>query len=440
VTQRHSLALGALGLPLAFAALPLYVHLPHYYATQHGVSLASLGFLLLLVRLFDALLDPWVGARLDGLLVAAASSARSRHRLNVLMWGAAALLVCAAQLIFAPSGGWFVALNSFGVFLPLGLSLVLTHVAHGVLTVAQQTWTARLGGSETERSQRVAWREALSLLGVALASTVPALLGMQVLAWLLLVTLVLALPVWQWALRSAAPTASQIEVNAVQTVQFAPFVKPWHVFKHAPFRQLFMVFLLNGVASAVPASLLLFFAQDVLQADSAAQSFFLLLYFLGSAASMPLWLLGVRVLGLARAWLLGMVLAVWVFVATLTLGAGDAPWFALICLLSGFALGVDLIAPAALLAGLARDPQAAPMGLYVGWWHFASKINLALAAGLSLPLLSVLGYEPGVSGAEPLGVLHWAYAGLPCVLKVLAGAALWFYFVRSRCAVAHTNR
>ena len=36
---------GILGLPLAFAALPIYVHLPRYYAATTGVDLASLGFI-----------------------------------------------------------------------------------------------------------------------------------------------------------------------------------------------------------------------------------------------------------------------------------------------------------------------------------------------------------------------------------------------------------
>ncbi|MEW5887363.1 MAG: MFS transporter, partial [Pseudomonadota bacterium] len=56
-----TLAYGALGFPLAFVALPLYVLLPHHYATEFGVALATLGALLLGARLFDALVDPWLG-------------------------------------------------------------------------------------------------------------------------------------------------------------------------------------------------------------------------------------------------------------------------------------------------------------------------------------------------------------------------------------------
>ena len=34
-------------------------------------------------------------------------------------------------------------------------------------------------------------------------------------------------------------------------------------------------------------------------------------------------------------------------------------------------------------------------GAVFGWWNGASKLNLALAAGLALPLLEWLGYAPG---------------------------------------------
>ena len=55
---RAGLRYGALGLPLAFLALPLYVLLPSYYAAKHGMSLATLGIVLLATRALDAALDP----------------------------------------------------------------------------------------------------------------------------------------------------------------------------------------------------------------------------------------------------------------------------------------------------------------------------------------------------------------------------------------------
>jgi hypothetical protein len=56
--RRQLLAYGAFGLPLAMAALPVYVHVPRLYADAAGMSLSLLGALLLAARLLDAGIDP----------------------------------------------------------------------------------------------------------------------------------------------------------------------------------------------------------------------------------------------------------------------------------------------------------------------------------------------------------------------------------------------
>jgi Na+/melibiose symporter-like transporter len=61
----------------------------------------------------------------------------------------------------------------------------------------------------------------------------------------------------------------------------------------------------------------------------------------------------------------------------------------------------------------------------LGWWQVATKLNLALAAGLALPLLNLLGYTPGTQDAPALLALSWAYALVPCLLKLLAAAVLF---------------
>ena len=72
---------------------------------------------------------------------------------------------------------------------------------------------------------------------------------------------------------------------------------------------LLAVFVLNGIASAIPATLVLFFVQDRLQAAPGQAGVFLALYFCAAAVSVPLWLAAVRRWGLVTCWLLGMGLA-----------------------------------------------------------------------------------------------------------------------------------
>jgi GPH family glycoside/pentoside/hexuronide:cation symporter len=58
---RQWLAYGLLGLPLAMAALPIYVHVPRLLRRGRGINLALLGALLLATRLLDAGIDPLLG-------------------------------------------------------------------------------------------------------------------------------------------------------------------------------------------------------------------------------------------------------------------------------------------------------------------------------------------------------------------------------------------
>lgn len=409
---------GLMGLPLAFVALPLYVVLPNHYALAFGVPLGTLGALLLGARLFDALIDPLLGRWSDGLF--------ARTPRSVLRWAAVAALVLAlgfALLFFPPVRElpWLLAWAA--------ACLVLSYAAYSALSILHQSWGARLGGDEAQRARIVAWREGLGLLGVVLASVAPFALGLPAstgLFWLALVA-----GWWAWC---HAPVPPHTQPAAVPGLAQA---KPegqsvWLPFARPAFRALLAVFVVNGIASAVPATLILFFVQDRLQADAATQPFFLASYFLSAALAIPLWLRLVPRLGLARTWGIGMLLAVAVFVFAAQLGAGDAMAFVLVCALSGVALGTDLALPAALLAGTiaASGDRGRAEGAYFGWWNFATKLNLALAAGVALPALAWLGYTPGAQDPQALRTLTIAYCLLPCALKLVAAALLYFLIIR----------
>ena len=185
--------------------------------------------------------------------------------------------------------------------------------------------------------------------------------------------------------------------------------------------------MLNGIAAAIPATLVLFFIADVLDAE-ARQGMFLALYFIAGAAGMPLWVKLSARIGKPNAWLTAMFVAIAAFVWASRLGTGDTVAFTVICAVSGIALGADLALPPSLLADvIGRRGRMEATGSYFGLWTLATKLNLALAAGIALPLLSALGYAPGGRDQAALSALAFVYAFVPCVLKLAACAALvWF--------------
>jgi Na+/melibiose symporter-like transporter len=184
--------------------------------------------------------------------------------------------------------------------------------------------------------------------------------------------------------------------------------------------------MLNGIASAVPATLVLFFVRDRLQVAN-AEALFLGTYFAAAAVSVPLWVRAVRGCGLVPAWLGGMGLAVAAFACALTLGPGDSAGFVAVCFASGIALGADLTIPGALLTGVIQRAghSGRAEGVYVGWWTCATKLNLGLAAGAALPLLSLAGYAPGLRDPTALRALGLAYVAVPCLLKLVAAGLLY---------------
>jgi glycoside/pentoside/hexuronide:cation symporter, GPH family len=403
-TARDGLRYGLLGLPLAFVALPLYVILPNHYARAFGVPLATLGALLLGARLFDAVIDPWLGRLSDRFFAHGAARV-----LQVCTVASALLALGFTALFFPPVRGDALVLWAL-------VALLLTYTAYSMVSVAHQSWGARLGGDALMRSRIVGWREGLGLVGVLLASVAPVVAGLGASTTLFVLLLALGLLAWSRAPQPVATTAS----GAHPAPLWLPLSRPG-------FLALLLVFILNGIASAIPATLVLFFIQDLLQAPKQLEGAFLAAYFLAAALSIPLWLRAVARWGLCNTWLGGMLLAVAVFVWAATLGKGDVLPFMAVCALSGVALGADLAAPPALLAGLiqANGDHGNNEGSYFGWWNFATKLNLALAAGLALPALAVFGYSPGAQAPAALQALVFAYCVLPCALKLLAACALY---------------
>lgn len=399
------LAYGGLGLPLAFVALPVYVLLPDWYAQRLGLPLALIGALLLASRLMDALADPWIGLWVD----------RLRQRLGshrpALMLGLPLLASGFAALFHPP------ALGPTGLVLWLLAALLLTYGGYSLTAIAHQAWGAGLAASAAGRVRVTAAREACGLAGVLLAALLPGWLGMTVASGLLAGLLAL----FGLLLSRGAP--------ADRPGAAAPAPALWAPLARAGFRRLLAVFMLNGIASALPATLVLFFLRDALGL-AAWSGPLLALYFLAGAAAMPLWTRLALRIGLAHAWLAGMGLALLAFGWVPALPGLAQPEalaaFALLSVLSGLALGADLVLPAALLAGLIQRDGGLGEGACFGLWQLATKLNLALAAGLALPLLDLLGYVPGGAGgaAAGTGALTLAYGVLPCLLKG-AAALLW---------------
>lgn len=403
-------AYGLMGFPFAMAALPVYVHLPKFYGEHLGMPLTTLGVLLVVLRVADGVLDPLAGVIVD--------RAPSR-KLPIAL--AVPVLAASMVALFTPQPG-----SARGLVAWLAVTLGIVYAAFSVATISHGAWGAELSADPVERTRVTATRETLALAGVVVASIAPQFLGgpggeaagLPRFAWIFAATLVVC------AACTLAFTPPAPRPEALRPRLFADLAAP---LRDEHFRRLFAVFVANGIASSIPATIVLFYIADVLHAE-ARQGVFLALYFVAGAGGMPLWVRLSARLGKVRAWYVAMAMAVLAYVWAASLGSGDTTAFAIICIVSGLAFGADLaLAPSLLADVIGREGRMHATGAYFGLWTLATKLNLALAAGIALPLLDALGYAPGAGEHAAARSLAWVYAGLPCALKLSAMASLaWF--------------
>lgn len=394
---------GLFGLPLALVALPIYVYVPQFYAGRFELSLTLIGAALLAARIFDAFIDPAIGLWIDR------QRSHAGYRRVILI--SLPLLAIGFIALFHPPQ--VVGTHPFIWFL---CSLMVVYLGFSLATIAYQSWGASLTQARSQRSRITAIREACGLVGVVIAAVLP---GFTDIGWLSFAFIVSLLAAAALLLLHAPQPALANTGHAEASGLLQPL-------RNARFRWLFAVFMLNGIAAAIPATLFLFFANDRLGLPQYA-GLFLVLYFIAAALSMPLWVALAKHHGEQRAWLLSMLLSVAIFIWAYFLGSGAITGFALICIFSGFSLGADLALPPALLAAVIGEAGdiGTHEGAYFGIWSWATKMNLALAAGISLPLLELLGYLPGTTDIQGLHALAVGYALLPCALKSVAALLLW---------------
>jgi Na+/melibiose symporter-like transporter len=379
---------------LAAAGLPLYIHLPQFAVSGLGIPLTTLGTILIAIRVFDFLQDPALGWLVD-----------RRPAARPLFAGLASSgLALGFAMLFAVAppirpGIWLI------------LSLILVFTSYSLATILVYGQSVTIGERPGSGGQfRIAgFREAGMMAGVILAAVAPSLFAAvgldpyRALGWTLAGC---ALLVWAasrdlWRLSRPAP--STLSLSALHA---------------AGGSRLLLLALANALPVALTSTLFLFFVEDRLALGGKA-GVFLVLFFAAAGITAPIWSSAATRFGVRPVLVTAMLLSVAAFIGAAFLPAGQAQGFALICLASGAALGADMALLPALFSGL-LSARGLPTGQAFGLWAFVSKSALALAAVVALPFLDLVGYRPGASNtAEALAALNFAYAVLPCLLKLI---------------------
>ncbi len=403
-------AYGSLGFPLAAAFIALQVFIPTFYAESTGLSLTTVGLVLLVARLCDTVTDPIVGYLSD-------KTPTHWQRRKIFVTVASPLIALSTYFLFNPSGEIGVAYLLFWT--------IAIYIAGTLSIVPLGAWGAELSSDYNERSRINGFRVAFGLggslvallLAVYFSQSDSAALNRTLFGISMLVILTLLISTTLAWFLVPDNKETQLPENTLH--------EAWKVISQpTPFRQLLGSFFLNAVGNAIPASLFVLYVTHVMQAvDRVGQLLFM--YFICSAISVPFWVYLSKRIGKHQTWTVAILLAALFFVFTPFLTSDDLLWFYLIVAVTGFATGADLVLPAAINGDLiewdALQTGYKRPGLFFALWGTATKLSFALAIGIAFPLLDLIGFsateENNAIALQGLAVLY----GLPCIgFKLIA--------------------
>lgn len=402
---------------VALPTIPVYIHLPALYGIQLGLGLATTGYVLLAARLFDTVSDPVVGLLCDRL------GWRGYRRKPWIAVGAVLAGIGLFQVLNPP--------NDVAAAYLLGWSILL-YAGWTMVAVPYFAWGAELSADYHQRTRITSWREGIGLIGIlgagALTATTAGLgwserESIGAIAWAAILLGAAFVPLSLWiAPEAEEPREAVGDVGAIRETLRS-------LRRNKPFLRLLSAWFLNGLANGIPAALFFIYLEHGLGANDRVQPAFVLTYFLAAVASVPIWRVLSGRIGKHRTWCWAMVLACGAFVTVPWIEAGGFIAFGLICLITGMALGADLVLPPSIQADVVDYGEwrtgRARAGIQFALWGMSTKLSLAVAIGLALPGLDALGFDPAAPNEAGRNALIVIYALAPVVIKVMAVAVVW---------------
>ncbi|MGD2015110.1 MAG: MFS transporter [Desulfobacterales bacterium] len=430
VALNEKLAYAAPAFALAVVGIPVYVYIPKFYTDVVGINITILGYLMFSVRIFDAITDPAIGYLSD----------RTRTRFG-------------RRRPYIAIGSVFVALAMFLLFNPpvaspdfetiwFGITIYLLFFFWTAVIVPFESLGPEITFDYHERTSLFSLRDGLLIAGTLAAASSPAAvawlfdLNMDAQGerakffWIAVIYAPLLIGTCWWcalAIRERQPAVELQRTGISRGLR--------QVAHNRPFVILLIAYTVSAIGNNLPATLILFYVEYVLQSTLADA--FLMLYFVTGIVFLPAWIKVSRRTGKKSAWLASMAINTGAFVGVFFLGPGDAAIYGVLVFLSGIGFGATLAIPSAiqadvidydeLLTGERRE------GEYIGLWSISKKFAAAVGIGAGLSILGMAGYTPNAE--QPVAVqtaLRVLYALVPSLCNLVAIAIAFAYPISGR--------
>ncbi len=411
--------------------IPLNALIPAFYAKNTATGLATIGFVLLIARLYDAVADPVVGYLSDQ-----TKSPIGRRKPWILAGGA--LGCVAAYLLFNPAP---TADGSY--FLPV---ILLFYTAFTMLTVPHSAWGSELSRVSAERTTISGVLTFAGVAGLLIFMGLPILLSSPLLP--LFPTAEVTPPMLRilgWLILILTPVC--VLISVVFTPKGAAVIEERVSFKdmigairaNKPFWAFMAAYSMTGLAYGVYYATTYMFLDAYLGLGDK----FPLIYAVAAIAQMvsiPLWTKLSQRFERNRIWAIGIatfgiLLTLRVFIPR---GEAGLPLVLILSAVASFANAASQVPQMAVLADCidydtlrTRTNRA---GTYYAVQQFVLKATLAAGGGLAFLALSVFKYDAKaeVHTAESLRDLAVVHTYGPLVLFCAAGLLLWFFPLNRR--------
>lgn len=419
---------------LAVVGIPIYVYIPKFYTDVVGADITLVGFVLLAIRLFDAVSDPVIGTLSDR------THTRWGRRRPWIGFGVFPLVAAILFLFMPPE------LSADGAVVWFGVGVFSVFLAWTAITVPYESLGPEITFDYDERTTILSLRDGVLILGTVVAAASPAIvdavLGLgddaasertkfRSVALLYAPVIVAACLVCAWVVKERA-----------RNVDAAP--KTGHPLRdmkrlvgNRPFMILLASYTVAAIGSNLPATLIPYYVEYVI-GDPDVEAF-LLLYFVTGILLLPLWVWAAKRIGKKWAWITAAAINSTTFAGVFFLGRGDVMEYAILVVLSGIGFGATLALPSSMQADVIDYEElrtgSRREGEIIGVWAVSKKLAAAFGVFVAFPILGYFGYQPNVEQTETVELaLRTLYALVPSIFN-LVGLAIALAYPIDR--VAH---
>ena len=350
---RTKLLYGAPSFAGAAMVIPIFIHMPKFYADVVLVPLGYLAMAIAIARSLDALSDPLMGWISDH------THTRLGRRRPYMLIGAPLCGVAFFCLLNPPA-----SLTGGRAAIWFGVTFILYFIFHTVYVLPHYALGPELTQNYHERSTLFAWRESFTILGTIVAAAAP---GVMMQAFHMTERQVFfRLGIFFGVLLSVLYGLLVLTVKerpdfvTRESNPLVPGVR--RALRNRPFGILLGSYVVGSISGAIPATMMPFFNAYVIRPANPTfwLSMLLLGYFAFGFISLPFWVAVARRVGKLNAYLASFFLGITGGGAMFLLGPGDTWWLLVMICWAGFGFGAGLFLTPSMQADESTTTNSTP--------------------------------------------------------------------------------